>query len=89
MKRQTLRHLSAAVLAFGLAAVGTSSAFAASKCITAEQKPPYSIGWANIYSAERRLPLAGAIPASRFGWDMTYGGQEYYGALTFVLALAP
>ena len=47
---KTLRHLSAAVLALGLAAAGASSAFAASKCITAEQKPPYSIGWANIYS---------------------------------------
>jgi ribose transport system substrate-binding protein len=50
MKRQPLRHLSAAVLALGLAAASASSAFAASKCITAEHKPPYSIGWANIYS---------------------------------------
>src|SRR3954451_9905260 len=50
MKRQTLRHLSAAVLALGLAAASTTSAFAASKCVTAPHQPPYAIGWANIYS---------------------------------------
>jgi len=50
MKRHTLRHLSSAVLALGLAAASASSAFAASKCVTGEHKPPYSIGWANIYS---------------------------------------
>lgn len=51
--------------------------------------PPMPNGWANIYSAERHLPTAGVVPASAFGWDMTYGGEEYYGSLTFVLALAP
>lgn len=51
--------------------------------------PPTPNGWTNIYSAERHQSKAGAVPASVFGWDMTYGGQEYYGSLTFVLALAP
>ena len=46
-------------------------------------------GWANIYSAERHLAKAGAVPMSKFGWELTYGGEEYYGSLTFVLALAP
>lgn len=50
---------------------------------------PYPNGWANIYSAERHLAQAGTVPASSFGWDMTYGGMSYYGALSFVLALAP
>jgi hypothetical protein len=50
---------------------------------------PYPDGWANIYAAERHLPTAGTVPASVFAWDMTYGGTEYYGALSFVLALAP
>jgi len=50
---------------------------------------PSPYGWANIYSAERHQPSAGTLPASFFGWDMTYGGTTYDGALTFVLALAP
>ena len=50
---------------------------------------PNPYGWANIYTAERVLPQAGTVAASSFGWDMTYGGQNYYGAMTFVLALAP
>jgi hypothetical protein len=50
---------------------------------------PYPNGWANIYTAERHLAQAGTVPASRFAWDMTYGGMSYYGALSFVLALAP
>jgi len=50
---------------------------------------PMPYGWANIYSAERHRPSAGTVPASFFGWDMTYGGMTYGGALTFVLALAP
>jgi hypothetical protein len=49
---------------------------------------PYPYGWANIYSAERRLAKAAAVPASAFTWDMTYG-MEYYGTLSFVIALAP
>ena len=51
--------------------------------------PPTPNGWTNIYSVERHQSKAGAVPASTFGWDMTYGGKEYYGSLTFVLALAP
>jgi len=50
---------------------------------------PYPYGWANIYSAERHLAHAGTVPASAFTWDMTYGGSEYYGSFSFVLALAP
>lgn len=52
-------------------------------------KAPYPFGWANIYSAERHLPRAGTLPASSFEWTMTYGGMIYFGALTFVVALAP
>lgn len=52
-------------------------------------KAPYPFGWANIYSAERHLARAGTVPASSFAWTMTYGDSTYYGALTFVLALAP
>jgi ribose transport system substrate-binding protein len=50
MNRHTLRHLSAAVLALGMAAASATSAVAASKCVTAPHQPPYAIGWANIYS---------------------------------------
>lgn len=50
---------------------------------------PYPYGWANIYDAEQRLPKAGTLPASAFAWDITYGGSEYDGAMSFVLALAP
>jgi len=50
---------------------------------------PYPYGWANIYSGERRLAKAGTVPASAFTWDMTYGGMEYYGGTTFVIALSP
>jgi hypothetical protein len=49
---------------------------------------PYPYGWANIYSAERHLPTAGAVPASAFSWD-TASGPGYHGSLSFVLALAP
>jgi hypothetical protein len=50
---------------------------------------PLPNGWANIYSAERHQSKAGAVPTSAFGWKLTYGGQEYYGSMTFVVALAP
>lgn len=50
---------------------------------------PYPNGWANIYSAERHLAKAGTVPASSFGWDLTYDGTEQFGALSFVLALKP
>jgi hypothetical protein len=49
---------------------------------------PYPDGWANIYSAERPLAAAGAVPASGFGWTIM-SGAGYYGSLAFVLALAP
>jgi len=49
---------------------------------------PYPLGWANIFSAERHLQTAGTVPASSFNWTVTDGGQ-YYGALSFVLALSP
>jgi hypothetical protein len=52
-------------------------------------KAPYPLGWANIYAAERHSPQAGTLPASSFEWSMTYGGTTYYGALTFIVALAP
>jgi hypothetical protein len=48
---------------------------------------PYPLGWANIYMAERPLPSAGLVPASAFVWQNEQVG--YYGALSFVLALAP
>ncbi len=50
---------------------------------------PYPFGWANIYSADRQQRTAGTVGASAFAWDMTYGGTLYYGAASFVLALAP
>jgi hypothetical protein len=50
---------------------------------------PYPYGWANIYAAERRLASAATVPPSSFGWKMTYGGTQYYGALSFIIALAP
>jgi len=49
---------------------------------------PYPYGWANIYSAERHLPSAGTVPASRFTWTFV-NTTAYYGSLSFVLALAP
>lgn len=49
---------------------------------------PYPLGWANIYSAERHLARAGKVPESQFVWS-TGEMQEWFGALTFVLALAP
>jgi hypothetical protein len=49
---------------------------------------PYPGGWANIYAAERHLGAAGAVPASDFAWKPTLA-TSYYGALSFVLALAP
>ena len=49
---------------------------------------PYPLGWANIFSAERHLATAGTVPASSFNWTVTDGGQ-YYGSLSFVLALSP
>jgi hypothetical protein len=52
-------------------------------------KAPYPYGWANIYSAERHQALAGTVPESSFKWTITYGGMTYFGALTFVVALAP
>jgi hypothetical protein len=50
---------------------------------------PYPNGWANIYTAERPQPQAGTVPASKFGWNMTYDGISWWGSLSFVLALAP
>jgi hypothetical protein len=52
-------------------------------------KAPYPFGWANIYAAERHLAKAGTLPPSSFEWSMTYEGTTYYGALTFIVALAP
>jgi ribose transport system substrate-binding protein len=53
MKREALRLFLAPALVLGLA-IGqmavTQSASAAAKCVTGEHKPPYKIGWANIYS---------------------------------------
>jgi hypothetical protein len=50
---------------------------------------PYPFGWASIYSAERHVPKAGNVAASSFTWKLTYDGSNSYGALTFVLGLAP
>jgi hypothetical protein len=49
---------------------------------------PYPGGWANIYAAERHLTAAGTVPASAFVWRPTLA-TSYYGALSFVVALAP
>ena len=50
---------------------------------------PYPDGWANIYSIERDMPDAGTLPASYFGWEITNGSKLYFGALSFIVALAP
>ena len=50
---------------------------------------PYPNGWANIYSAERHVGKAGTVPGSAFAWDFSYDGTQYYGSLTFVIALSP
>lgn len=53
MKKMRLRASIAALLLAGLAAVqiGTASpAAAAANCVKATHKPPYRLGWANIYS---------------------------------------
>jgi hypothetical protein len=50
---------------------------------------PFPYGWANIYTAERHLHDAGTVPASSFEWEITGEDQRYYGALSFILALAP
>ena len=53
MKREALRLFLAPALVLGLA-IGqmaiTQSASAAANCIKGDRKPPYTIGWANIYS---------------------------------------
>jgi hypothetical protein len=50
------------------------------------QPNPY--GWANIYSAEQIQAQAGQIVSDNFVWDLR-NATEYYGTLSFVLALAP
>jgi hypothetical protein len=49
---------------------------------------PQPEGWAIIYSAERHLAAAGTLDRSSFGWEST-SGTDYFGSLSFVLALAP
>ena len=49
---------------------------------------PVPNGWANIYSAEKHLALAGPVAESAFVWKSTTG-TKYFGSLAFVLALAP
>ena len=53
MKKNFLRLSIAPVVAAGLALVqlaSAGSALAAANCIKGEHKPPYKLGWANIYS---------------------------------------
>jgi hypothetical protein len=49
---------------------------------------PRPNGWANIYLAERPWQGPGTYPASSIGWDIE-SGYAYYGAVSFMLALAP
>lgn len=49
---------------------------------------PRPNGWANIYLAERAWEEPATFPASSFEWDIE-NGYSYYGAVSFVLALAP
>jgi hypothetical protein len=49
---------------------------------------PYPYGWANIYAAERRVAEPSTIEASAFTWTLLNANVQY-GALSFVLALAP
>ncbi len=49
---------------------------------------PYPNGWANIYQAERHVVSAMAVPGSAFKWKTT-AADQYYGARSFILALAP
>jgi hypothetical protein len=49
---------------------------------------PRPDGWANIYLAERTWDAPATFPAASISWDIEVG-TRYYGALSFVLALAP
>lgn len=49
---------------------------------------PNPYGWANIYAAERHVAAAGKLSASGFHYDLV-NSTKYFGALSFVLALAP
>ncbi len=37
-------------------------------------------------TGKRHQAKAGAAPMSKFGWELTYGGTEYYASPTIVLA---
>jgi ribose transport system substrate-binding protein len=50
MTKQSLAASAAFGLALLLALAGGSPAVAAAKCIKGDRKPPFTIGWANIYS---------------------------------------
>jgi hypothetical protein len=50
---------------------------------------PRPYGWANIYLAERTWESPATFPASSIGWDIQESYYKYYGALSFMLALAP
>ena len=49
---------------------------------------PWPNGWANIYLAERPWEEPSTFPASSIVWDIK-AGERYYGAVSFMLALAP
>ncbi len=49
---------------------------------------PRPNGWANIYLAQRPWEVAATFPASSIGWEIE-SGYAYYGAVSFMLALAP
>jgi hypothetical protein len=61
--------------------------FGNSLSVTNPQFPrPY--GWANIYLAERAWETPATFPAASIAWDIK-DGTAYYGAVSFLLALAP
>ncbi len=49
---------------------------------------PYPYGWANIYAAERHVSAIGKVTGSPFHWNIV-NSTKYFGAMTFVLSLAP
>jgi hypothetical protein len=54
------------------------------------KNPPFPLpnAWTNLFLAERPWPTPATLPASSIGWNIV-AGNAYYGALSFVLALAP
>jgi hypothetical protein len=67
---------------------GWPDGFTENQLTVLNPRHPYPFGWAAIYTAERPLPEAGAVPTSTFTWQQQ-NALYYFGATAFVLAIAP